>query len=466
MVERYLKHCVPDDVDRRALAAIAMADGDHRILRAMIEPELDAESYESRIAQLHERHAAVHRSAEGGLRLHDDAAAFFDKRLMGEWRNEPWTRRFAACALAVCDAEMEKAIEYHQTLDDLCEDQSYIDASASAVHFLFWVDIDDACKLLTRRIVEALGHNSALYKSVMDAAGEWKPRLHGRSLKRIGILDRGYSILAPQARADLVRLLDDDHRRGWLVGDGAEAKHGLERQAIRHWLAAGSLRRAERLDEALERCEQSVGKLPSRCSLRRSIADEAHAICYQFFRKGQHRRELKAADLAVRADPASARAWCSLGVAYGNCGDNDKGLEHKLKALQLDDTEARHWIEVGVSYMWLEEYEKALEHSQKALELDDTEARHWLDVGSSYSWLGEHEKALAHSLKALELDDTEASHWHAVGTSYSWLGDYEKALEHTQRAVELDDTEARHWLEVVSERLLVLAEPAIRVTHL
>ena len=442
MVERYLKHCVPDDADRRALASIAMADGDPRVLRAMIEPELEAESYESRLTELHDRHAAVHRSAEGGLRLHDDAAEFFEKRLEGEWRNEPWTRRLAERAGAVCNGEMERAIGYHQTLDALCEDQSYIDASASAAHYLFWVDTDEACRLITRRVVEGLAHNSVLCQSVVDVATKWQARLDDRSSKRIGVLRRGRHSVQPQARADLVRLLDDDHRRGWLVGDGAEAQHGTEREAIRDWLAAGSLRRAERLDEALERCEKSAGKLPSRGSLRRIVADEAHAICYQHYSKKQHRRELRAAGLAVRADPAYARAWCSLGVAHGNCGEHEKALEHKLKALELDDTDARHWCEVGNSYGWLGEHEKALEHHLKALELDDTDARNWREVGVSYGWLGEHEKALEHRLKALELDDTDARNWRAVGVSYGWLGEFEKALEHNLKASELDDADA------------------------
>lgn len=431
----------------------------------------------------------MRRNEEGGLRLHDDAAQFFNERLKTEWRNESWTRTYAERAVALCREAMDEPIRYHHALEDLCEDANYIDASTKTVHYLFWVDEDETSRLLTLRAIEGLAHNATLHQSVVEAAQPWSHFVSDRTKKRIGVLNRGGWYWRAEARMDLMRLLDDDAKRQWLPEESDNDPHAEERDAIRHWLAAGALRLSEQHDEAIERCRVNLRHLPENGSIRRKVSEEAQAVGYQFWKKRDYALFVKASEIAVRADPICPAAHCDLGVAHGYLGEHEKALQHELKALELDDSDARNWRGVGVTYGWLGDYTKAIEYVRHAVKLGPGSALNWITLARRYIDVRLHGEALQtlknaraiepdnKYLLAIELllalyqnDSTEpgidfcdlettsqmyTSFWLAVALFYASRGAWSDVLSAFERMHDQNSTNASAWTGLWGARRLV-----------
>jgi tetratricopeptide (TPR) repeat protein len=456
MVERYLKHCALDGADRRALAAVAMADGNADVLRAMIEPELkNGKTYEARLAQLGDRHAAVQRRAEHGIMLHDDAKLFFLHRLLGDWRGEEWVRTFAEHAADVFRDKVKDALNYHISLDGLCEDKDYNDSSSNLVRYLFWIDADEAARLLTMFVMEGLAHSSEFVKAVLDVATPWRAVCDDRLAKRLGVLRRG-SYAWSDGRIALVQLLEDDYQRGWIGRgiDTLEHAHAREHKAIYHWLKAGALRRQNRFGDALDHCTHAAKLVPEKGAVREHVIERAREIGYSCHDARDYRRMLSAYQLAWRLDKVNAVNWRNVGASYSWLGKHEEALKHHLKALELDSDDADNWREVGKAYSWLGKHEEALKHHLKVLELDSDDADNWRSVGIVYSWLRKPHEALEHLLKALEFDSNNGDTWLEMGFLLAYMGKHEEALEHALKAVELGNTKVDNWSRLATIHLM------------
>ncbi|MCY1082258.1 hypothetical protein [Archangium lansingense] len=317
MIARYELHCV-DEYDRHALAAIAMAEGDTEILKAMLVPECDVRkcAYEAYIQRVRERYSAVQRQSSSSPRLHDEPARFYIEHLRGAWRTEEWVRTYAQRASEHCRKVMQKPCAYHTRLHELAADKNYIEASRKLINYLFWIQEDEACRLLTLRFLEGISYSQALRDAVLEMGESWRGVLDDRSRKRLNMLREGQHVWDTGARLRLMMLLEKDLERRWLPEEDQGDAHAGERSAIKLWMEAQGLRYSGRLSEALDRIVKAINWCPPdlETPLRRRLSDEALGISCQ-------------------QDESNHR---ELGVTYNWLRRHGKALEHFLKAVELD----------------------------------------------------------------------------------------------------------------------------------
>lgn len=98
MTERYQLHCMNNPADRQLLYALALARGNTKLLRAMLQPADDPSwSLDIILRRLERDYASVHREP---AQLHDDPATFFIEYLKEPVRrDEPWLQNYAQRAV-------------------------------------------------------------------------------------------------------------------------------------------------------------------------------------------------------------------------------------------------------------------------------------------------------------------------------------------------------------------------------
>ncbi len=430
MIARYEFHCV-DEQDRHTLAAIAMAEGDAEILKAMLVPECEARqlAYATYIQRIRERYSAVQRQSSNSPRLHDEPARFYLEHLRGAWRKEEWVRTYARRASEHCRAVMRKPRDYHTQLHDLAADEDYIAASRKLINYLFWAQEDEACQLLTLRFLEGIAYSPELMDAVLKVGESWRALLENRSRKRLDVLREGVHFWKTNDRLRLNVLLEEDLKRHWLPAEEEADAYSGERTAIKLWVEAEGLRFSGRWSEALERIEKAISWCPPSLEtpLRRKLCTEALAASHGQWGAKDYRASCAAADVATRADPTHSEAWRSLGVNHAHLKQYDKALEHCQEAVRLDPSNADNHRALGNIYSWLGQFATALEHQQQAVHLapDDVTCRGYL--GNTQLWIGHLKDAEASLLRASELDSENTSVLALRARLALWRGAYDQA---------------------------------------
>ena len=463
MVLRYEQHCVGQDLHRTVLAAVAMAEGDARLLDALLlpEPGIDNEERALRdlLALVRHRHTSLMKESGTELRLHDEPANFYRER-MRRHRHEAWVRTLNERAVAHLLSRLEGPWSYHGSLEDLCVDDDFQSGAVRLTNHLFWMEEGEAWPWLTVRFVEGLGFSSELREGLLDVAELWRSDLKGIGRKRLQILraaeDRPW--LADTLR-ERRRLLEEDEKRGWL----AETRLGsdrfaAERRAVRLWSAAEALSQEERLDEALTILEQAEPNVLPGSEFAQRLANLGLSLGYKFFvRAGKEDRRvaLETCGLAVRLGPLSAQGHYELGAAYHVLKEYEKAVEHHRKAIELNPQDGDAWRGLGNSYSWLGDHEKSIEYYRKSIELNPQDSDAWRALGDAYSWLNDYEKSIEHHRKSIELNPQDSDAWEALGYDYSRLNDHDKAAEHHRRATELNPQSGDAWRALGVDFLLL-----------
>jgi TolB-like protein/Tfp pilus assembly protein PilF len=134
-------------------------------------------------------------------------------------------------------------------------------------------------------------------------------------------------------------------------------------------------------------------------------------------------RALAEYEAAVRLDPAFARAWARIGLAYelfvdwswpfpGLTWDSllARGFTASDRALALDSANADAWSARGLLLSYRDPATQAgsVEALQRAVHLDPRNAEAWHQLGSTLFWQGRGSEALAALGRALELDPQRA----------------------------------------------------------
>ena len=447
MVRRYQQHCPANNDDRRALRAMALANGDREILVAMLKPEHNDQLHNF-LKRVRHRYAAVQHTSEG--RLHDVPAAFFREDMRD--RPDDEVVELVKRALHCVEARIEKQNAYHLRLEDLCEDSDYGIAVVRKAGYLFWLDETQAWAWMTARMVEALPFVETRIGELVEEAEWFQSRLSGMGKKRLAILPRaGLFLFSSQTSTEFRNLLHDDiEGRGYLKGDLVQDKFRDEVKASWAWYQADFLRREERYDEALEAIMLVSGLLQQKKSprLRRAVADTALTISYHFFLRKEYRKMQRVTSVAVTVDPDYHRSWREYGTAHSLLKQYDKAIEFHQKALDIDPNDAGTWRELGTAHSLLNQYDKAIEFHQKALDINPNDAIAWRELGTAHGLLKQYDKAIEFHQKALDTDPNDAIAWRELGNDHSWLKQYDKAIEFHQKALDIDPNDAIAWREL------------------
>lgn len=421
MVRRYEQHCPANSDDRRALRAMALANGDAELLAAMLRPEhSDLDTF---LKQVRHRYAAVQHTSKG--RLHDVPAAFFMEDMRDRADDE--VRELVKRAIGLIETRIDRANAYALCLEDVCDDSDYAKAVIRKASLLFWLDETQAWAWITARAVEALPFAEArLYELAEEA--EWhKPRLSSKGKKRLAVLNQARGSVFASAFRGLLH--DDIEGRGFLAGHLVHDPFRDEVVAAWIWFQAESLRREERCDEALALLERvpSLMKPEKSPQFRRTVADIALAICYSFYLKKEYEKMRAATGIAVAVAPDNSWALRDHGTAHGLLKDYEKAIEFHTKAAEIDPRDAAAWRELGTDHSNLNDYGKAIEFHTNAVELDPWDAAAWCSLGIDYQYLGLYDKASHAWGKSLEYDQN-------APLTLAWMGYWAMLQGHVEEA--------------------------------
>ena len=449
MVGRYEQHCVDRELDRRTLAALAMADGDPQILKAMLLPELEGneDAYEEHITYIRHRYSAVQRLSVREPRLHDHPARFFSERLRFEdKRGQVWVKSFNQRAITCLCNRINELVNYHGSLQELCEDEDYVTACIKVANYLFWLDQGRGMAWVVCRYVEGLAYSTPLREGLVDALQIWRPHLSSIARRSLSVIQQSEKYpWRSEEREGRRELLEKDANRGWLKDTLIDNRHEQEREKIRLWSASESLMLSGDRKAAIGFMTQAaVGEIPA--ALCKKIAVSARSMKW----RAAENPELveSALRLAIKIEPNNTDNWLSMGFILHSLKRHEEAEEFFARVTQMEPDSHLNWLYLGNNSSWLRKHEKAIEYHKKAIELGPEDPEAWVSLGIDHTWLQQFDKAIEYYQKAIELNPDELEAWISLGNACSFLRQYDKAIESYLKATELKPGNPRPWFQL------------------
>jgi len=436
MTERYLMHVVAE-TDRRALYALALADGDIEILRAMLRPDgAAAFDLNALLRRLERDYASVHYEH---TRLHEEPAFFLRSRLREEiYRSDDCIKSLNQRAVDTLRARLAKIQAEYPSIEERCEDEDWVKAALDLSEHLFWLDEGEAWRWLIPCYVESLAYSKELRQGLLQIASGWKDYLSKSGKKRLKLLGGGP---APDERGSMLDELERLQRLGWLKGENEG-----EYTAILNWQRGRYHYDQERYPEALTYYERAEAFLPPdggglKRLLGEALDDLARELMWPqgatdaIYSEDARRILLKAAAWL----PERQGVYYRLGVVLSKSGELSEAIPCFQRAIQLDPKLAGPPHNgLGNVYSDLDRYKEALAAYKQAIQLEQTYAHPHHGLGNVYYRLGRYEEALDAYNQAIQLDQTYAGPHNGLGTVYAMQGRYKEALDAYNQAIQLD----------------------------
>ncbi|MCO5199920.1 MAG: FUSC family protein, partial [Anaerolineae bacterium] len=220
MTGRYLLHVVKED-DRQALYALALAQGNQRILRAMLTPD-DAPAFDwlARVEMLQRAYASVHLEE---MRLHDEPALYLRALLRrAEQRERPQVRQLYQRAVAALRQQIAELEEEIPLIEERCEDEEWSQVAIDLAGYLFGLDEREGWQWLLPRFVESLAYSRDLRAGLLNKARDWQDTFSRRGQLRLKKLESGrsgsFQLFDSTPNEEMLEELRK--QRHWLVGAG------------------------------------------------------------------------------------------------------------------------------------------------------------------------------------------------------------------------------------------------------
>jgi len=441
MTERYLLHAINNEADRRALYALALAQGDRERLRAMLRPD-DSQPFDldARLRNLERDYASVHLDEN---RLHDAPALFFRERLKRS-RDEDWAQALNRRAVETLRARLRKLEADLPRLEDRCDDEDWTRTAVALTDHLFWLDESEAWRWFAPRFVESLAYGAELREGLLDIAADWKEQLSRGGQKRLRLFSKGASPDGePEDQAAMLDELDRLAKIGWMK-ESEEDDCETERQAILDWRHGESLYRREKYSEALAGCERAERRLPPGGEkLRKRLAESMNDLARKFIWPGSLSDAVYSPEAerllskVVEWLPDNANAWYNLGATLDGARKLDQVIVAYERAIELDPKLAYPHNGLGNVYRALSRYEEAIAAYERAKELDPKLAYPHHDLGIVYQLLKQYGKAEDPFRKAVELDPQTGSYRCSLAGILRKFGREAEAAEQIKIAREL-----------------------------
>ena len=149
------------------------------------------------------------------------------------------------------------------------------------------------------------------------------------------------------------------------------------------------------------------------------------------------------------ANPRSALAWISLGIAYGETGQTEQEIKAYREALRIDPEHAKAWYNLGVAYGKTGQTEQEIKAYREALRIDPEYADAWFYLGFDFGQAGQTEQAIKAYREALRIDPEHAKAWFNLGFVYAIKGERTQVLEVYRQLRALDPAIAERFFNAV-----------------
>jgi len=473
ITDGYLQHVVLDS-DKHALFALALAEGDVDILRAMLRPD-DGTPFDldSLLRRLERDYVSVHAER---ARLHDTPAVFLKDYLQSEvQRTSDQVRTLNMRAIETLRMRLEGLEAELSLIEERCQDDNWVKSAISMAHYLFWLNESEAWHWIIPRYVEGLAHNQDLKNGLIKIVEEWKG-LSDNTERLYNIINR-----ATEDSETLFKVLARLESRGWLDGQNAD-----ERKTILRLFSVNQLADAGQAADALEILEQVEATLPNRGALlqeqladgysmvaRRLIwSEDRYTPSYspdadRILRKtlawipeksftwyllgvnlgaaGMNDEAISALQKAITINPNLVAAYNSMGYIYKEMGQHDEARKAYDKALQLDPSSARSHGGLGQIHQVHSQPEQAIASYEQAIQQDSGFVEAHIGLGQMYLTMDRPADALAAFEKSRTSGNDQPSVFNGIGDAHQKNGENEKALAAYKRAIELKPTYAQPY---------------------
>ncbi len=442
MTGRYLRHVVNNKEDEHALYALALAQGDEDLLRAMLRPK-DGQSFDlaERLGILERSYASVHLNER---RLHD-APGMFLRESLKKKRAEDWVKSLNERA----EKNLRDRLQKYKNnvplprIEDQCENEEWANTAITLADYLFWLDETEAWRWFTPRFVESLVYNLELRDGLVKTAAGWEQWLSSNGKKRLQLF-RTMNYEDFEAFGNMLDELDKLKEAGWLTGEGE-----TERLAILDLVRGKLLRVRGNHKNSLtifKKCTES--KLPEGCeALRKALSESIIDVVSRLLwpDDGENTVQLKEIEeilqKVVQWLPDKKKAWHRLGVARLRGGNLKEAVEAFDRAINLDPDYVEPRIGRGNAFQSQGQHEEAIAAYLYAITLDPDyigkSATLRNKLGDSYRSLGLYSKAIEAYRYAIEHDSKCAAAHHGLGKVHHVEGRYGEAIEAYEYAIEL-----------------------------
>jgi tetratricopeptide (TPR) repeat protein len=214
--------------------------------------------------------------------------------------------------------------------------------------------------------------------------------------------------------------------------------------------AAADWATAQKLDPTLRLQQRRAIPDPPKAPERKKLSPEQDSALAAALNRGEAAllaQQLgdgrKAAEVACRIDPTSARAHALLGRMLVHMKLYDQALVQAEEAIRLDPDHAWAYTTRGGVRSGRKDYAGAIADHTVALRLDPTLPSVWYNRGTSYLRRGQYHQALSDFSEALRLRPEFDQAYASRGACCLHLGDYDKALADYTKAAELEPTNPR-----------------------
>ena len=190
-----MQHVVIDS-DKQALYALALADGDVDMLRAMLRPD-DASKFdlEKVLRRLERDYASVHADR---ARLHDDPAMFVRAYLKEDLRRTSENvQQMIASAVETLSRRQKELEGEVKLVEDRYEDSNWCQMVLTMTQFQLWLDESQAWRWIMPRVVEALAYNPSLVHSLVKIINGWRNNLSEASERMLHVLEEATNEIGP-----------------------------------------------------------------------------------------------------------------------------------------------------------------------------------------------------------------------------------------------------------------------------
>jgi spermidine synthase len=141
---------------------------------------------------------------------------------------------------------------------------------------------------------------------------------------------------------------------------------------------------------------------------------------------------------AVQADPESADALTSLGVAMARRGNLPGAIQEFQKAIQLDGDHGKALNNLGLAMMNMQRLAEALPYYQRAVKADPDYADARTNFGIALMRVGRGQEAMRQFSEALTIQPAHAGAHNNLGIAMATLNNLDKAMEHYRQALRID----------------------------
>lgn len=440
MSDRFLKHCIRDARDLRAVYALALARRpDYDLLCAM----LDTDSLARELQSLRERYSFI---LVDEMRLEEKLNTFLQEYLLAEVRRkDPPVRDLTAKAVDFLQRRLAQWTSDLSTAEERLDSERVSEAMADLAHHKFWLDEDEGWCYLIPRFVEGLQYDPAWARALLEIANTFRLTFSEEGKRRLKTLMSGLGTgrFGIFAEADSwKRMLDEIEklaRRGWLKGEGED-----ERTTILLLERGKLLYREERYKDALQQyLEAERHTIKNMRQLRADLADSFRDLGSQL--GWEHGGDAIASaegriafEHAVGLNAEDARSHYGLGVMCKVGGEYAAAIAEYKRAIELDPRLEHPHNGLGSVYSDQGKYDDAIAEYKRAIELDSTDAFPHNGLGYVYYQQGKYDDAIAELNRATELDPKLALSHNRLGIVYSGQSKYDDAITEYKRAIELD----------------------------